>query len=726
MTHTAELLAAAPGWFAAGDFQRVTREMSALCEREPDNARAHFLRGAALHAQGRPDAALAAFERACALAPQDVEARSACAATLHALGRLEQAAQQFAHAIAMAPRSADLHVNHALVLEDLARPAQALDACRQALALQPDHARALQNVAVLLSSMGRLDEALEACRTLLRHHPRHAQGHANLGNLLLARHDYEAALAASTRAVELAPDLARAHADRALALATLGRFDAARAAARRAVSLAPDIFRTPASDAETPVFPDPRVVYLVAGHERLERCDWHDFERQCEVFADIAASDTLAIDLNDQMGLLFRSYVLPVAPELRARLAERTGRRLDARAGAHIWVGGRERRAGERLRIGYLSADYGAHPGALLLLPALLAHDRTQFEISAFALNPDDGSRQRVALRAAVDRFIELHDVDDDHEAAWRIHEAGCDVLVFREGYTRRARPGILAHRPVPLQLTWAGYHGTLGGGLADYHVSEPVSDPPAESALWSESRLFLPYGPFPFPHAASPAPAATPRAVLGLPETALVFAALHRAEKIDPLLFAAWMRLLAAVPGSVLWLQDDNVDAREALRAHAARNGVDPARLHFAQRVDIDEHLARLAAADVWLDTRWYGSHTTLLDALAAGVPAVTCTGNAVQGRIGAALLHAAGLPEFVTHRIEDYEASALRLAVDAKRRARLRAALRARTAPLFDVPAFVRTLETGYRIIWQRHRQGLPAADLTLSAEAYGAPPS
>ena len=718
MGDSVECLKRAAALLANGDPGRAEAELAPLCARDPDNARAQFLHGVALHASGRIDEALAGFRRCLALEPGHVQALSASASLLHGLGRLAEAVTCLREALVLAPGDADLLVNLGILHDDLNRPDKALASYEAALQRVPQDLRALQNRAALLARARRFDQAVESLRTLVRHHPRHLDGYTSLGNLLLATGDFAAALAACEQAIAIDPESARAHADRALALASLGRFADYPAAARRAVQLEPGILRV--ADPETPEFPDPRLVYLLSGHRRLARCDWHDFERQCAVFTEVARDDGVRSAPDDQMGLLMNSYVLPVAPTDRARLARRCGARIAARSAPRIWRAG-ERRGDGRLRVAYVSADYRMHPGATLLLPVLAHHDRERFEISAYALNEDDGSEIRRQLAGAVDRFVDLSGLDA-HESAWRIHDGGCDLLVFREGYTQGTRPGILAQHPAPVQITWAGYHGTLGGGLAHYHITDPVSNPPADAAPWDEARVFLPYGTFPFPHDHQPPPTAPARSTLGLPETGIVFGALHRGEKLDPALFACWMRLLDGLPDSVLWLLGTDPAMCRNLVAQAGTLGVDPARLRFAPRVDNDAFRARLAAADIWLDTRWYGSHTTLLEAFGAGVPAVTCPGNDVHGRQGQAMLIAAGLPELVCETLDEYRHTADALARDRMRRVAVREALLTRAAPLFDNRAYTRTLERAYEETWRRHLEGLPPADLSLDARAYG----
>lgn len=134
-------------------------------------------------------------------------------------------------------------------------------------------------------------------------------------------------------------------------------------------------------------------------------------------------------------------------------------------------------------------------------------------------------------------------------------------------------------------------------------------------------------------------------RAECELPEAGFVFCCFNNGYKITPAFFDIWMRLLAALPDSVLWLLDANLWAKANLSREAAARGVMPERLIFAPRLPLPEHLARHRRADLFLDTLPYNAHTTASDALWAGLPLLTCAGNTFAGRVAGSLLRAIGL---------------------------------------------------------------------------------
>jgi predicted O-linked N-acetylglucosamine transferase (SPINDLY family) len=285
------------------------------------------------------------------------------------------------------------------------------------------------------------------------------------------------------------------------------------------------------------------------------------------------------------------------------------------------------------------------------------------------------------------------------------------DIAIDLAGFTADSRMEIFARRPAPVQVGFLGYPGTTGTPYIDYLLADRHTAPATHHRFFDERVVWLPDAYLPVDASLRPDPRTPSRAECGLPDTGFVFCAFSHDYKITPPLFDVWMRLLAAVDGAVLWLVSRNATSQRNLRAAAQARGVAPERLVFASRVPrVEDHLARYGQADLFLDTHPYNAHTTAADALLAGLPVLTFSGDAFPSRVAGSLLHAAGLPELVTTSAADYEALAMALARDPARLAALRARLRAArdTAPLFDTRGYTRGLEAALIAMWRRTALG------------------
>lgn len=441
--------------------------------------------------------------------------------------------------------------------------------------------------------------------------------------------------------------------------------------------------------------------YVFSFALKQKLCDWSGYgELRSTLLEPALASAARQLAAPAPLGVYpalpfpFTAFPGPISEAEQLQIARAFGRYTERGVtpySAHPWAGSHA-----RIRLGYLSADIHDHATAHLMLGLFKRHDRTRFEVFVYSYGPDDGTFYRDRVRADVEHFVDLMTLPD-RDAAARIHADQIDVLVDLKGYTREARSSILAYRPAPVQVAWLGYPGSLGADYIDYALVDADVVPPEQAPYYSEKLLYMP-GSYQVNDDEQAAADEVPtRAAAGLPAKGFVFCSFSAHFKIDPLAFDLWMRVLRAVPDSVLWLIDGYPAAREAMRTRAEAAGVSGKRLIFAPRVKKPEHLARHALADLFLDSFAYNAHTTMSDALWAGLPAISFAGSTFATRVGAGLLRAAGFPELVATTHDAYFELAVGLARDKARLASLRQRLRRNrlASSLFDTKAFAHDWE-------------------------------
>ncbi len=701
----------------AGRFAEAEKLLGAWCAEHPDSAASWFLLGACRHALKTYDVALAALERAIALDPADVQSAVAVLAVLCEAGRPRDAVVRCGDFLARHPGDARLRFSAGVACEQAGDRTAALDHYDGALAIDPALAGALQNRGILLIADGRIEEAVANNRRFAQLHPRLVDAHYNLAESCLAARRYDDAVAAAGAALQLRPDHVPARLDLGLALAALGRLEEARPVLREVVSRNDAAVRERVrrwavagglpEPVDTAELFRPEDIFVVMGCERLERCDWDGLERftaRCAEMLRAVPPQRLSTP-----AIAFKLLYLPLEPALQRNAAERVAAAVRRRARA-LPVSAPANASGHtRVRIGYLSPGFGHHATAHLTRSMYAMHDRTRFEVFGYSLAADDGSDQFREIASACDRFATLPGAGAG-DIAQRIARDGIDILVDLGGYTDGSRPQVLALRPAPVQVSFLAYPATLGGALADYILLDDAVAPRGSDAHYSERVVRLPHSYFVASHRAVPDAPSPSRESEGLPSGDFVFCGFNRHEKIEPGVFSAWMRILCAVPESVLWLLQGPGEAN--LRRRAADAGVDPTRLVFARRQGVPQHLARQRLADLFLDTHVCNAHTTGLDALWAGVPMITFPGEHLVSRVGASLLRAIGLGELVTDSFERYEALAVEIGTHhaTLRALKERLSRNRESSPLFDVARSVRAVERAYREMWRLHEAGEP----------------
>ena len=575
----------------------------------------------------------------------------------------------------------------------------------------PSNLRAdtLTNRALTWAALHQSKEAEADYRASLKLNPRQPKAWGNLGNLLTRRSiDLPEALECYSRALEIQPNYVHAWTNLGFAREQIKDWVGAEQAYQQALVL--DAFHLPALQKfaellerlERPqealdvikraLAVDPNNLQTVQSGLALHRnlADWTETE-------GLAVADFVRLLRSQPEAQVNAPLLLMACPEISPRELRQLGQRFardrwrqelsSPPVCTRAWA-----QVPERLRVGYLSADFRNHPVAHLITEVIAHHDRSKFEIYLYAYGPEVEDACRMALRDAADHFVDVAGMDD-LAAAQRIHTDAIDVLVDLTGYTTHARLGITALRPAPVIASWIGFIGTLGEPrLADYVIGDGFVMPSQSVDDFSEHHALLPHC-FQPNSAWAPVPLASSRSEQGLPQGVVVFCSFNQAFKFTAQMWDAWCTILRAVPGSVLWIPRPKQElAVLNLQGETSRRGVAPARLIFAPRVSLEQHWARIGLADLALDTSPYNSGTTASDVLRCGVPLLTLTGQSFASRMAGSLLHGLDLPDLVTHTVEDYVARAIDLGrnENSRREVQERLLQNLRTSPVFK-PEFM-----------------------------------
>ena len=630
-------------------------------------------------------AAIASFDRAITLKSDYAQAYASKADSLRAVGDLQEALASYERAIAFNPRDASLHFKRAMLLKRLNKNELAIASFERSIALNPGNSEVFFNLGILQCEMQNYEASLNSHQRSIELNPRYAEQFYNHGLALQSLQRMEEALASYDQAIKLKPQLLQALLNRGHVLKNLKRYVAAVESYEQVLTLKPDYD------------------YLqgIQVHTKMFHCDWGGLQQQIDALnAKILNKDkTIAplpyLALNDSLAL----------QSLNAKTfaqAEYPANSVLGSIAHHSF--------GERIRIGYYSADFHNHATAYLMAQLFELHDKTRFELIAFSFGPPNTDEMRGRLIASFEQFLEVNSLSDA-EIASLSREKGIDIAIDLKGYTGQARPGIFACRAAPVQVSYLGYPGTMGADYIDYLIADSTLIPAQSQQYYAEKIVYMPHSYQVNDAKREISQAPLTRAQFGLPEQGFVFCCFNNNYKITPEMFDVWMRILDRVPGSVLWLLEDNPEAVVNLRKEAIKRGINDQRLIFAPRQSLPEHLARHRLADLFLDTLPCNAHTTASDALWAGLPLLTCLGESFASRVSASLLNALGLPELIVRDLNAYEKLAVNFALDPVELSILKVKLsqKLNTSPLFDTQLFTSCLESAYRQMIERYQAGL-----------------
>lgn len=376
--------------------------------------------------------------------------------------------------------------------------------------------------------------------------------------------------------------------------------------------------------------------------------------------------------------------------------------------------------AGDKIRIGYFSSDFHSHATMFLLGKFFENHDRDRFEVYLYDLQRPEESAKAREVRDSADHYVPVATLTDK-EVAERARADGLDIAVDMKGFTKGSRPVIFGHRAAPIQVSYLGFPGTTGISAMDYFLADNVTVPANKRRFFVEKIMYMPDCYQVNDNTRSHPDAIPTRTELGLPEGKFVFCSLNNSYKVTPVEYDIWMRLLHAVPDSVLWLLAPNDYVQKNLIDEAAARGIGPERLFFAGRVSTTAHLARLTQADLFLDTFNCCAHTTASETLWSGVPLITKPGDQFASRVAASILTAIGCEDLITDSAENYYDLALKLAQDPAALAEIKQRLKDNlwTTPLYDSEAYIRNFENLMEKAVERQRSGKAPGHLSLTPD-------
>ena len=602
---------------------------------------------------GSPDAAVERLRRAISHDEQRVDSHYALGIILRNSGRAQEAVPVFIRALQLKPDHAEACNDLGIALASLNRFDEAIAIFRRALTIRADFGDALNNLGSALASAERYDEATAAFRQAIAMRPTDAVAYSNLGHSLWSVGKFDEALAACQRAIFLNPNYADGYNHLGLAQKDLGLVQQALVSFRKAVELRP-------------------------GDVRLRD-------------ALIACTNYEAVDLPalaEEMRLWNQIHSAPLKSLIPTHDNDRDPDR--------------------RLRIGYVSSDFGVHVSEYFLDPLLKNHDHERFEIFVYAqVSQPDDSTQR--FQKYADQWRITGNLDDP-ALADQIRQDKIDILVDLKLHTVGNRLLAMARKPAPVQVSWLGYPGTSGLDTIDWRLTdrflEPQDGAPTVAAASAERPAYLPdcfwcYDPIvPEPHV-NPLPAKTANFI--------TFGSLNALIKVNNTTLDLWLATLSAVPNSRLLMLAPAVSARRRVTDKFRAAGIDQSRIEFVDRLPRPLYLRTYHRIDICLDTYPCSGHSTSCDALWMGVPIVTLVSPTVMGRATFSQLSNLNLQHLAAHRPEDFPVIAAKLAGDIPALAQLRETLRPRMteSPLMDGPRFARGVETAYRKIWQHWLQ-------------------
>ncbi|XP_039041109.1 probable UDP-N-acetylglucosamine--peptide N-acetylglucosaminyltransferase SEC isoform X2 [Hibiscus syriacus] len=721
----------------AGDLNKALQYYKEAVRLKPTFFDAYLNLGNVYKALGMPKEAILCYQRALQVRPDYAMAYGNLASIYFEQRNLDMVILNYKRAIAFDSGFLEAYNNLGNALKEAGRVDEAMQCYRQCLALQPNHPQALtnlgniymewnmlsaaascykatlsvtaglsapfNNLAIIYKQQGNLADAISCYTEVLRIDPTAADAIVNRGNTYKESGRVNEAIQDYIRAINIRPAMAEAHANLASAYKDSGHVEAAIKSYKQALVLRPD-------------FPEATCNLL---HTLQCVCEWEDRENK---FIEVEGILRRQIKTSAIPSVQpFHAIAYPIDPMLALDISRKYAAHCSVIASRYSlspfnYPAPFPGESGNgRLRVGYVSSDFGNHPLSHLMGSVFGMHNRENVEVFCYALSPNDRTEWRLRIQSEAEHFIDVSSMSSDMIAKM-INEDKIQILVNLNGYTKGARNEIFAMQPAPIQISYMGFPGTTGASYIHYLVTDEFVSPLCFSHIYSEKLVHLPHCYFVNDYKQKNLDVLHPnclpkRSDYGLPEDKFIFACFNQLYKMDPDIFSTWYNILKRVSNSALWLLRFPAAGEMRLRAYATQQGVQPDQIIFTDVAMKSENIRRSALADLFLDTPLCNAHTTGTDVLWAGLPMVTLPLEKMATRVAGSLCLATGVgEEMIVSSLKDYEEKAVSLALNRPKLQDLSNKLKAArmTCPLFDTARWVRSLERAYFKMWNLYRSG------------------
>ena len=673
---------------ALGQHEKSIQYYDSAIKLKPELVEAHMKKGLALHLLTRFEEAIISYDLAINLKSDISQLWANRGASLASLNRLEDAISSYDKAINLNPNLAPAHINRGKTLQQINRFEDAIISYYKAIGLNPNLAEIYCNLGYLLIKLNNIEEAIVNCDKAIKLKPNLAEAYANRGNAFFNLRHFDDAISNYDKAISLKPDWAEAYANRGQIFEEFGCFEKA------------------INDYELALKLDLNTEFLIglSIFAKLKVCDWGNLHFSIDAFkqgiisTNKISSPLVALSFIDDPMLHFlntKTYSEYLYPKNQC-LDQISRNALN-----------------EKIRVGYFSSDlFVEHP------VSFLTTEFFELQIFAFTFAEKTESYLKQKSLNYFSNIFEVHN-KSDKEIAELSRKLGIDIAIDLGGYTKNSRPRIFSYRAAPIQVNFLGYPGTMAADYFDYIISDKTVIPEDNQIYFSEKICYLPHSYMPFDTSLRLSEKEISRIEFGLPENVFIYACFNNSFKISYDLFKSWMRILSVTNDSVLWLSNLNDYARDNLINEAKKWSINSDRIIFANHLDkIEDHLNRHTLADLFLDTSPYNGHTTSLNALWAEIPVLTLIGKSFASRVTASFLNVLGLPELISHTLEDYEAKAIEFFKERNKLNTIKQLIKKnkRTSPLFCTSLLTQHVEAAYIEMHRRNKSDQPPSNLYI----------
>lgn len=570
------------------------------------------------------------FEKAIILNKNYAEAYYNLGIILEELNQNQESKKKYLKSIELNPNISQTYNNLGRLFAIESNFKEAENFFNKAISTNPNYSDPYNNLGGLFERFFKLNDAEIYYKKAIFLNPNESQGYNNLANIFFKKNLYKEAELNYKKAILLNPDFEEAYYNLGLMFFNLRKFDKAIVELKNSLKI-----NSKNSSA-----------YSLLIHSYQHTCDFHIQNEIRDIINEIG--------IDNEPIVPFHSLAWEDNPEKQyLRTLNYTKKNFKL---SKLETEFKTNFTNKKIKVGYFSSDFNNFPTTLLLIKLIENYDKNKFEIVAFSYGIQINDEMNQRIKSSVNKFIDVSKLSSK-EIVKIARNLEINIAIDLNGYTKNPRTDLFQYRLAPIQINYLGYPSTMGAKFFDYIIADKNLITDETRKFYTEKIIYLPNTYQPNDNTRLIDDKTSNRSEFNLPDNAFVLCCFNQNYKIGYKEFCIWMNILKKVRGSVLWLLETNIWAKQNLLKECKLQDIDPSRIIFAKKIQISEHLARHRHANLFVDTFNYNAHTTASDALWSGLPIITKKGKQFSARVCASLLCSIGLPELITENDDQYE---------------------------------------------------------------------
>ena len=359
----------------------------------------------------------------------------------------------------------------------------------------------------------------------------------------------------------------------------------------------------------------------------------------------------------------------------------------------------------KKIRVGFVSGDYGNHPISYYLLNTIKHISDEKFELIAYS-NSNRMDEITLELKKRFNVWRKINHLSDT-EVINLIGKDSVDILFDLSGHTAKNRLSIFVNKAAPVQVTWLGYNASTGLKEIDYIIVDPYVVPLSDQKYFSEKIFQLP----------NTFQCISINDDIKIDHSRyqnkrdIVFGSFNNLSKINDGVIYVWSEILKKVENSKLFLkakQLDNLIIVKNIKKKFQKNGINTEKIITEGRSKTrKEMLTKYNQIDIALDPFPYSGITTSLEANWMGVPLLTKKGNNFYSRIGTSINKNLDMEDWIANNEKDYILKAISKASDLEKLFQTKKELRNKflKSPLSNTKQYAKHFENCLNLMWKTY---------------------